>query len=114
MFDEHKEIYLFFADLRPNSITGCKGRLKATEKSEINAGFDEVKEIYLFSELLARALIYDIKGEKSFAPKRYKVSRLFYFIYITYIMYYSLLYVLRTASLMLSTVGIIAFSKFCA
>ena len=21
MFDEHKEIYLFFADLRPNSIT---------------------------------------------------------------------------------------------
>ena len=77
MFDEHKEIYLFFEDLRPNSITWCKGRLKATEKSEINADFDEVKEIYLFSELLARALIYNIKDEKSFAPKRYKVSRLF-------------------------------------
>ena len=25
---------------------------------------DEVKEIYLFSELLARALIYDIKDEE--------------------------------------------------
>ena len=27
MFDEHKEIYLFFTDLRPNSITsyyGCR------------------------------------------------------------------------------------------
>ena len=64
---------------------------KATEKQEINAGFDEAKEIYLFSELLVRVQLYDIKGEKSFAPKRYKVSRLFYFIYITYIMYHSLL-----------------------
>ena len=57
VFDEHKEIYLFFADLHPNSIIRCKGRLKATEKQEINEDFDEVKEIYLFSELLARALI---------------------------------------------------------
>ena len=58
MFDEHKEIYLFFEDLRPNSITWCKGRLKATEKSEIDDGFDEAKEIYLFSELLARVQLY--------------------------------------------------------
>lgn len=32
--------------------------LKATEKQEINVDFDEVKEIYLFSELLARVQLY--------------------------------------------------------
>ena len=30
---------------------------KATEKQEIDDGFDEAKEIYLFSELLARVRI---------------------------------------------------------
>ena len=37
---------------------------KATEKQEIDGGFDEAKEIYLFSELLARALIQDINDEE--------------------------------------------------
>ena len=31
--------------------------LEATEKQEIDAGFDEAKEIYLFSELLARVQV---------------------------------------------------------
>jgi len=32
VFDEHKEIYLFFAVLRPNSVPIILRALKATEK----------------------------------------------------------------------------------
>lgn len=58
VFDEHKEIYLFFAVLRPNSVPIILRALKATEKQEIDAGFDEAKEIYLFFELLAHVKLY--------------------------------------------------------
>ena len=40
--------------------------LKATEKQEIDAGFDEVKEIYLFSELLARVQLYKQLGYNTY------------------------------------------------
>ena len=49
-------------------------KLKATEKQEINADFDEVKEIYLFSKLLARALIKDTKGRRELCIIKYKAS----------------------------------------
>ena len=40
--------------------------LKATEKQEIDDGFDEAKEIYLFSELLARAQLYKQLGYNTY------------------------------------------------
>ena len=40
--------------------------LKATEKQEIYAGFDEAKEIYLFSELLARVQLYKQLGYNTY------------------------------------------------
>ena len=39
---------------------------KATEKYEIDDGFDEAKEIYLFSELLARAQLYKQLGYNTY------------------------------------------------
>ena len=39
---------------------------KATEKQEINADFDEAKEIYLFSELLARVQLYKQLGYNTY------------------------------------------------
>ena len=40
--------------------------LKATEKQEIDDGFDEAKEIYLFSELLARVQLYKQLGYNTY------------------------------------------------
>ena len=40
--------------------------LKATEKQEIDVDFDEVKEIYLFSELLARVQLYKQLGYNTY------------------------------------------------
>ena len=53
VFDEHKEIYLFFR--RPPSEFNymIQRALEAIEKQEIDTGFDETKVNYLFSELLA-------------------------------------------------------------
>ena len=46
-------------------LNDTKGE-KATEKQEIDDGFDEVKEIYLFSELLARVQLYKQLGYKTY------------------------------------------------
>ena len=55
---------------------------KATEKQEIDDGFDEAKEIYLFSKLLARVQLYKQLGYNTYLkllrlpPLRGQPSRL--------------------------------------
>ena len=67
-------------------------------------------EYYRFDSLMSQ--LFKSLGYKIYLKLlKLKIAK-FYIIYLMQI--YSLLYVLRMASLMLSTVGIIAFSRFCA
>ena len=64
MFDEHKEIYLFFTVLRPNSIKDTRA-FKATENRKLDDGFDEAKEL-IFSQTLARVQLYKQLGYNTY------------------------------------------------
>ena len=48
MFDEHKEIYLFFADLRPNSIYDTKGVKSQSENRKLDEETLVSRKVYLF------------------------------------------------------------------
>lgn len=101
MFDEHKEIYLFFTVLSPDST------LQATWIQNVSQVACRVTnsfvEYHRFDTLMSHVSDIRMREKNEFCLHK-----------VIYVVYYSLLYVLRMASLMLSTVGIIAFSRFCA
>ena len=98
MFDEHEEIYLFFTVLRPDSILQAtwihtylkllRLPLSGGQPSRLTNSFVEYHQ---FDSLMSHFINFKMKDKTT-----------------------NMLYVLRMASLMLSTVGIIAFSRFCA
>ena len=48
VFDEHKEIYLFFTDLRPNQLHDTKGVKSQSENRKLDEETLVSRKVYLF------------------------------------------------------------------